>query len=95
MPDGRYSLLFDLPPPPDPIAFLPCYFWIALPIAPISWVLARRLVKPVLELRQTVREFGSGTLTRRARFRRHGEIGDLARDFDAMADRLETLLTVE
>jgi two-component system sensor histidine kinase CpxA len=94
-PDGRYSLLFDLPPPPDPISFLPYYCWIALLIALMSWVFARHLVKPVLELRQTVREFGSGKLTRRARFRRRDEIGDLARDFDAMADRLETSLTVE
>lgn len=93
--DGRYALLFDLPPRPDPFSLIPYYLWIALLVALMSWVFARHLVKPVSMLRRTVRAFGSGDLTLRARFNRHDEIGDLAKDFDAMADRIETLLTAE
>jgi two-component system sensor histidine kinase CpxA len=93
--DGRYTLLLDLPPPPDAFSLFPYYLWIALLIGLMSWVFARHLVKPILALRRTVREFGSGNLALRAHFNRHDEIGDLGRDFNAMADRIETLLTAE
>jgi signal transduction histidine kinase len=93
--DGRYTLVFDLPPPPGPFSFFPYYLSIALLVALISWVFARHLVKPVRKLRETVREFGDGNLALRARLHRHDEIGDLSRDFDTMAERIEILLTAE
>jgi two-component system sensor histidine kinase CpxA len=57
--------------------------------------LARTLTRPVTALRGTVRRLADGDLTARVSpliARRRDEIGDLARDFDAMAVRLEALL---
>jgi signal transduction histidine kinase len=42
-----------------------------------------------------VERFGSGDLSARADLRRRDEIGDVARAFDQMAERIETLLTAE
>jgi two-component system sensor histidine kinase CpxA len=94
-PGGRYTLLLDLPPRPDPFSLIPYYLWIALLVGLMSWAFARYLAKPLQSLRQVVREFGSGDFARRAHFNRRDEFGDLARDFNAMADRIETLLTAE
>lgn len=93
--DGHYTMLFSAPPRPDPLSFLPYFSWIAILVALMAWVFARHLAKPLRELRETVRNFGAGELGLRTRSRRHDELGDLARDFDTMADRLETLLTAE
>ena len=94
--DGRYTLVFAMPPPPAPPLWLwPYLVLVALLIAVMCWVLTLHLVNPVRELRATVREFGAGHLTLRTESKRHDELGDLARDFDLMADRIETLLTSE
>jgi two-component system sensor histidine kinase CpxA len=42
-----------------------------------------------------VDRFGRGDLTARIVFNRHDEIGNLARSFNAMAERIEVLLTAE
>lgn len=93
--DGRYTFLTTLMPRPDLMSFLPYYFWIALLVALMAWAFARHFGQPLRQLRETVRSFGDGDLTMRARSTRRDELGDLARDFDAMADRIETLLTAE
>ena len=93
--DGRFTMISTAPPRPDPLSFLPYFSWIAILVALMAWVFARHLAKPLRELRETVRSFGAGELSMRTRSRRHDELGDLARDFDTMADRLETLLTAE
>jgi signal transduction histidine kinase len=94
--DGRYTLLFAMPPPPpSPLWLWPYLVLIALLIAVMCWVFTRHLVNPVRHLRATVREFGAGNLTLRMDSKRHDELGDLGRDFDLMADRIETLLTSE
>ena len=94
--DGRYTLIFAMPPPPPPPLWLwPYLVLVALLIAVMCWVFTLHLVNPVRELRATVREFGAGHLTLRTESKRRDELGDLARDFDLMADRIETLLTSE
>ncbi len=94
-PGGRYALLLDLPPRAGPFSLIPYYLWIALLIVLMAWVFARYLLQPVFTLSRAVREFGAGNLTRRVNFRRQDAIGDLANDFDAMADRIVNLLTAE
>ncbi len=96
-PDGRYVFLAQgrTVTRPDPWSNLPVYGWIVLVIVLLCYVLARALGHPIRELRQTVVRFGSGDLSSRSRLRRKDEIGDLARSFDQMADRIETLLTAE
>ena len=47
------------------------------------------------ELQKAVERFGRGDLSARAGSTRRDELGQLARTFDRMADRIETLLAAE
>lgn len=61
----------------------------------LCYGLARYLSAPVRRLRTAARRLASGDLTARAgsaTSRRRDEIADLARDFDYMAERVETLV---
>ncbi|HKO94539.1 MAG TPA: HAMP domain-containing sensor histidine kinase [Polyangiaceae bacterium] len=60
-------------------------------IALMSMPLARSISAPVEGLAQLTRRFGSGDLSARARSERGDEIGDLARAFDEMAERVVAL----
>jgi signal transduction histidine kinase/HAMP domain-containing protein len=51
--------------------------------------LASRMLRPLRVLGQTVRRFDAGDLEVRARVGAGDEVGELARDFNAMADHLE------
>ncbi|HEX4803230.1 MAG TPA: HAMP domain-containing protein, partial [Myxococcaceae bacterium] len=55
----------------------------------ISSTLTARALRPVSILSQAVRRLGQGDLDVRARVDEGGEIGQLAADFNAMADRLK------
>jgi two-component system sensor histidine kinase CpxA len=101
-PDGRLLVVVGtLHRPPRPIDLLePKALWLrlaalALVVGLVSFALARYLARPVGVLRETTRRLGVGDLTARVGGRvaaRHDEIGALARDFDAMAARLESLI---
>ncbi|HYR56124.1 MAG TPA: ATP-binding protein [Myxococcaceae bacterium] len=54
-----------------------------------SSALTARALRPVSILSQAVRRLGQGDLEARARVAEGGEIGQLAEDFNAMADRLK------
>ncbi len=64
-------------------------------IALASVPLARSIAAPVEQLTRAARALGAGDLTTRARVRARGEVGDLARAFDEMAERLEALVRNE
>ncbi len=60
--------------------------------------LARHVTRPVRQLRATVHQISSGQLDARSDqqvVRRNDELGDLGRDFDTMAARLETLISAQ
>lgn len=62
-----------------------------------AW-LARSISAPIADLRRTARRIASGDLSARAPRglkRRGDEISQFARDFDGMADHLETLITAQ
>jgi two-component system sensor histidine kinase CpxA len=68
---------------------------LAVIVGALSFWLARYLSAPVGALRKATRELSAGDLSARVgppASRRRDEIGQLARDFDAMAERLETVL---
>jgi two-component system sensor histidine kinase CpxA len=62
----------------------------------ICYLLTRYLTKPILRLRHAARQLAAGNLSMRAAAgaeNRHDELGDLVRDFNAMGDRIEALIT--
>jgi signal transduction histidine kinase len=66
-----------------------------LVLALASIPLARSVVSPVETLAAVTRSFGAGNMSARANLDRNDEIGDLARAFDEMAERVELLLRSE
>jgi two-component system sensor histidine kinase CpxA len=62
----------------------------------VCYALARSLASPILALRQATQGLAAGDLSTRVASQiatRRDEIADLAHDFDAMAERIEILLT--
>jgi len=62
----------------------------------ICYLLTRYLTTPVLKLRRASQQLAAGDLSTRAAAaieRRHDELGDLVRDFNAMASRIEELVS--
>lgn len=92
---GKYTFLIDADIAPDPLSNLLVYLWIVAVIVLLCYALATQFANPVKQLHEMVLRFGRGDLTSRTRSRRKDEIGALARAFDDMADRIETLLTAE
>lgn len=101
--DGHsYVLVIELPP--EHILFGPhAVPTLAILIAVISsglvcFVLARYLTSPVMRLRAATQRLAEGDLTARAgvpNSRGHDEMGELLRDFDRMAERLENLVNAQ
>ena len=58
----------------------------------LCYALARYLVAPILKLRQATKKLADGDLHTRIATKRRDELGQLARDFDEMAERIETLI---
>jgi two-component system sensor histidine kinase CpxA len=94
---GKYTFLIqsEMHAQADPLSDVIVYGWIVLVIVLLCYALAWTLARPIHNLRQVVVRFGQGDLASRARLKRKDELGDLARAFDRMADRMETLLTAE
>jgi two-component system sensor histidine kinase CpxA len=103
VPDGRQMVLVSsVDGPPRVVDLLehsalwPRLAALALIVGLVSLALARHLARPVGVLRDATRRLGVGDLAARVGSpvaRRNDEIGALARDFDAMAERLETLVS--
>jgi signal transduction histidine kinase len=66
---------------------------ILLTAALLCYALARYLVKPIFKLGNATKHFADGNLQARTGIKRRDEIGQLARDFDEMAERIESLIT--
>jgi signal transduction histidine kinase len=82
--DGRYWFVAASPLDRSrPWMFFPYYLLVA------------GVVSPIRKASTSAEAFGRGELTTRVSSRRKDEIGDLARSFNQMADRLETLITSE
>ena len=75
--------------------FLSYYAWTFLSILLLSWWIAVNLGSPVRKIRLVVEQFGRGDLSARIQSKRTDELGELARAFDQMSDRIQHLLTSE
>lgn len=89
--NGRVVVLeFAPPPPPRSVA------WVLLGVLVLIGIAAafarRWLGKPLLRLGETARAIADGNLSARTELRSNDEIGETGRAFDAMAERVESLL---
>src|SRR5687768_12835365 len=96
--NAEYRLHFE----PAPVTIYGIFFWPGTPLAVLtiallaatvtSLLLARYVSSPVVRLQKASRSLAAGALATRvgAPFtRRRDEVGTLARDFDAMAERIQ------
>lgn len=101
--ENRYVLVHQFggrPPRPPFLPFWPRNWWVQLTAVLITagllcYWLARYISSPVARLRAATQQLASGDLTARvgaAQRRRRDEVADLGRDFDIMAERIETLM---
>src|SRR6266571_2609284 len=91
----RYTAVVMLPPGPIGPGGIPGMgvFIGIVSSGLVCYLLARYLTSPVVRLRAATQKLAAGDLTARAGVPppgRHDEIAELVRDFDTMADRLET-----
>jgi len=93
--DGSFWLLVRLRPEYAPARLLPYFLWVLVLVVLLSLALAWHFAYPLRQLRRVIESFGRGEADARARPQRRDEFGDLARAFDGMADRIETLLGAE
>ncbi|APW62317.1 sensor histidine kinase [Paludisphaera borealis] len=93
--DDGPRLLVLIPRPPRWTTTLPYYLWIIVPVLGLLYALAVHLARPLLSLRRAVDRFGRGELSTRIGSQRRDEIGELARAFDLMAQRIESLMAAE
>jgi two-component system sensor histidine kinase CpxA len=94
--DGRYWFFFIVPRMPIGLWFLqPEHLFVMGMGVLLCYWLAYYLTRPVRKLQRAVERFGHGDLSARSGSVRRDELGELARTFDRMADRLETLLAAE
>ena len=101
--DGRHLYTIAMELPPGPRVFfgpwgipMPGLIIAVLSSGIVCYVLARYMTKPVSRLRAATQQLAAGDLTARAgNPKGHDEIAGLVRDFDAMAERLETLVKAQ
>lgn len=95
-PDGRYWFFAGSPARRNVFWFIqPYHLWILGIVVLLCYGLALHLTSPVRSLQRAVDSFGTGDLTVRAPATRRDELGQLARTFNQMAERIQTLVTAE
>jgi two-component system sensor histidine kinase CpxA len=94
--DGTFLYFLEIPRRRTLFWFLRWqHLWILGLISLLCYALARNLAAPVRQLQAAVDRFGRGDLKARASSRRGDELGQLAKTFNQMADRIATLLAAE
>lgn len=61
----------------------------------LAWILAGQLSRPLARLARAARRLGEGDLASRSGVEGGGEIGEVARTFDSMAERLQRTVTAQ
>jgi signal transduction histidine kinase len=93
--DGHYWLVAVDPRQPSPWTLFPYYVLVMGVTGLLCWLAAVGVVSPLRKVTVMVERFGRGDLSIRVNLRRRDEIGELAKSFDAMAERLQTLVMSE
>jgi len=92
---GRYWMILQGPPRVMFWFVRPEHLWVLGICVLLCYWLSWHLTSPVRKLQRAVDCFGRGELNVRAESKRGDELGQLARAFNLMADRIQTLLTAE
>jgi signal transduction histidine kinase len=92
--DGQYIWMVTSKGP-SAILFAPFYVLLLTTVVVLYWLVTTYITRPVRQLANVVDRFGAGELTARTTPRSKDEIGNLGRSFNAMAERIHTLLTTE
>lgn len=71
------------------------HLWVVGSVLVLSYSLARHLTRPLVELRAAADRLGAGDLSARVGSARQDELGELARSFDQMGDRVERAVTAQ
>jgi len=93
--DGKYWFFLLLPKGSTLVWFLPQQVWVFAVIMLLCYALARYLTSPLRHLEKAVERFGKGDFSARVDLKRRDEFGQLARTFNQMAERIESLLASE
>jgi signal transduction histidine kinase len=94
--DGRYWYFYEVRGQQVGLWFIQWdHLFVLLAAVLLCWWLALHLTSPVRRLQKAVEQFGRGNLSARVNSKRRDELGQLARTFDRMAGRIETLLAAE
>ncbi|MGP8245394.1 MAG: ATP-binding protein [Bryobacteraceae bacterium] len=94
--DGRYWFFLIVPHAKVGSWFLtPDHLFFFVAAVMLCYWFALHITSPVRALQKAVERFGRGDLSARVGSTRRDELGQLARTFDQMAERTETLLTAE
>lgn len=81
--------------PPSPARLAPFYLIVLAAVGILYWLVAANIAAPLRRLAAVVDRLGRGDLTARAETKARDEVGNLGRSVNAMAERIETLLTAE
>ena len=87
---GRNDVAFWLRPP---FGFIWMLGAVGIAVTIGVFPIIRRLLQRLENLQRSVKRFGEGDLKVRVRTQGHDEVADLARQFNAAASRIETLVT--
>jgi two-component system sensor histidine kinase CpxA len=94
--DGRYCFFMTFPRRNAILwLFLPQHVWVVGIIMLFCWAFAAYLTSPLRRLEKAVERFGKGDFAARSDLNRRDEFGRLAKAFNQMAERIQSLLASE
>jgi len=94
--DGRYWFVLSIPEESAARSVLPPeQLFVLFAVLLLCYLLARHLTSPLRGLQAALERFGQGDFSARAGSARSDELGELARTFDRMAERIQGLMAAE
>ena len=93
--DGRYWFVVVGPVVPKNAPLYRYYLLVVGASILLCWLAAAYVVSPLRRIAASIHHFGEGGLSVRLQVRRSDEIGTLARSFNSMAERIQTLFLSE
>jgi two-component system sensor histidine kinase CpxA len=94
--NGRYWFILSIPGEAPSQWTMPVgELWVLGAVVLLCYWLARYLTSPLRSLQTALEQFGQGDFSARTGSKRHDELGQLARTFDKMAERIQNLVAAE